>query len=65
MQYNIYIVCNYHDDIINGAYDLRNCTLGCFGSLRKTECEDMHVIISKEIMSVGVLCKITSEKGGD
>ena len=65
IQYNVYIVCNYQDDIINGAYDLRNCTLGCLCSLRKTECEDLNVIISLESMTVSVLCKATSMKGGD
>ena len=65
IQYNVYIVCNYQDDIINGAYDLRNCTLGCLCNLRKTKCEDLNVIIFEEIMAVGVLCKVTFKKGGD
>ena len=43
---------------------LRNCASDCICSLRKVEYADFGVVISTDIAGI-VLCKVTSERGGD
>lgn len=58
MLYNVYIVCNYQDDIIYGAYSLKKRTLGYVCNHGTIECKETIGII---IPYYAVLCCVTEQ----